>query len=667
MAVDFKKLAKTCDFSGWATKNDILCSDGRTIKKNAFIGQHGARVPIVWNHRHDSIENVLGHAYLENREDGVYAYCFANSTDGGQRAKELTKNKDISAFSIWANGLKQKGGDVLHGVIRELSLVLAGANPGAVIDSPLAHDGLSNDQTEALIRFVDYSDIPTFNDVIHSNAEEDPEVDSEIVEEETDSEESNASPDSSDEVIEHSENDLNYKELWNSLTEDQKSLVDYIVYYVQNQKDDLNHSDEDADDSDSSDEVIEHSESTEGKTFKEVFETMNNDQKDLVYYLYARSINSNKENGDGNMKHSVFEASAIDTQDTEPVLAHSEEEIRNVFEKAASSRVNSVKEHFLSHGITEIEKLFPDYKSLTNAPEFINRPDAWVKKVMNGVKHTPFSRIKTMFADITKDEARAKGYIKGTKKTDEQFGLLKRYVEPTTIYKKQTLDRDDILDITDFDVVAWLKMEMRGMLEEEIARQILVGDGRAVGNPDRIDPTKIIPIWTDAEMFAIHTTIEIGDNDTTNTRADKFIDAAVRAHDDYRGSGSPTMYVDQSVLTDMLLQKDLNGRRIYTSKAELATALLVDDIIPIPVMKGLRRSVTVGEGNEAVTTVHTLMAIVVNLDDYRVGADKGGDVAMFDDFDIDYNQQKYLIETRMSGMLVKPSSAIVIESIPASE
>ena len=621
MAVDFKKLAKTCDFSGWATKNDILCSDGRIIKKNAFIGQHGARVPIVWNHRHDSIENVLGHAYLENREDGVYAYCFANSTDGGQRAKELTKNKDISAFSIWANGLKQKGGDVLHGVIRELSLVLAGANPGAVIDSPLAHDGLSDDQTEALIRFVDYSDIPTFNDVIHSDDAEDSEEEIENVEEK------------GSEELSH--------------TEDEESVEE-----------------EEMTNENETNESLEHANAEDGKTFKEVFESMNDDQKDLVYYLFAKTI---KEDGDGNMKHSVFEASAIDTQDTEPVLAHSEEEIRNVFEKAASSRVNSVKEHFLSHGITEIEKLFPDYKSLTNAPEFIKRPDAWVKKVMNGVKHTPFSRIKTMFADITKDEARAKGYIKGTKKTDEQFGLLKRYVEPTTIYKKQTLDRDDILDITDFDVVAWLKMEMRGMLEEEIARQILVGDGRAVGNPNRIDPTKIIPIWTDAEMFTINTTIEIGDNDTTNTRADKFIDAAVRAHDDYRGSGSPTMYVDQSVLTDMLLQKDHNGRRIYTSKAELATALLVDDIIPIPVMKGLRRSVTVGEGNEAVTTVHTLMAIVVNLDDYRVGADKGGDVAMFDDFDIDYNQQKYLIETRMSGMLVKPSSAIVIESIPASE
>ena len=621
MAVDFKKLAKTCDFSGWATKNDILCSDGRTIKKNAFIGQHGARVPIVWNHRHDSIENVLGHAYLENREDGVYAYCFANSTDGGQRAKELTRNKDISAFSIWANGLKQKGGDVLHGVIRELSLVLAGANPGAIIDSPLEHDGLSNDQTEALIRFVDYSDIPTFNDVIHSDDAED-----------------------SEEEIENAE-EKGSEEL--SHTEDEESVEE-----------------EEMTNENKTNESLEHANAEDGKTFKEVFESMNDDQKDLVYYLFAKTI---KEDGDGDMKHSVFEASAMDTQDTEPVLAHSEEEIRNVFEKAASSRVNSVKEHFLSHGITEIEKLFPDYKSLTNAPEFIKRPDAWVKKVMNGVKHTPFSRIKTMFADITKDEARAKGYIKGTKKTDEQFGLLKRYVEPTTIYKKQTLDRDDILDITDFDVVAWLKMEMRGMLEEEIARQILVGDGRAVGNPNRIDPTKIIPIWTDAEMFTINTTIEIGDNDTTNTRADKFIDAAVRAHDDYRGSGSPTMYVDQSVLTDMLLQKDLNGRRIYTSKAELATALLVDDIIPIPVMKGLRRSVTVGEGNEAVTTVHTLMAIVVNLDDYRVGADKGGDVAMFDDFDIDYNQQKYLIETRMSGMLVKPSSAIVIESIPASE
>lgn len=624
MAVDFKKLAKTCDFSGWATKNDILCSDGRTIKKNAFIGQHGARVPIVWNHRHESIENVLGHAYLENREEGVYAYCFANSTDGGQRAKELTKNKDISAFSIWANGLKQKGGDVLHGVIRELSLVLAGANPGAIIDSPLAHDGLSNDQTEALIRFVDYSDIPTFNDVIHSDDAEDSEEEIENVEEKDSEELSHTEYEESEESVEEEE-----------MTNENET-----------------------------NEPLEHANAEDRKTFKEVFESMNDDQKDLVYYLFAKTI---KEDGDGNMKHSVFEASAMDTQDTEPVLAHSEEEIRNVFEKAASSRVNSVKEHFLSHGITEIEKLFPDYKSLTNAPEFIKRPDAWVKKVMNGVKHTPFSRIKTMFADITKDEARAKGYIKGTKKTDEQFGLLKRYVEPTTIYKKQTLDRDDILDITDFDVVAWLKMEMRGMLEEEIARQILVGDGRAVGNPDRIDPTKIIPIWTDAEMFTINTTIEIGDNDTTNTRADKFIDAAVRAHDDYRGSGSPTMYVDQSVLTDMLLQKDLNGRRIYTSKAELATALLVDDIIPIPVMKGLRRSVTVGEGNEAVTTVHTLMAIVVNLDDYRVGADKGGDVAMFDDFDIDYNQQKYLIETRMSGMLVKPSSAIVIESIPASE
>ena len=629
MAVDFKKLAKTCDFSGWATKNDILCSDGRTIKKNAFIGQHGARVPIVWNHRHDFIENVLGHAYLENREEGVYAYCFANSTDGGQRAKELTRNKDISAFSIWANGLKQKGGDVLHGVIRELSLVLAGANPGAIIDSPLAHDGLSNDETEALIRFVDYSDIPTFNDVIHSEEGETSESETEVEIETSKDELSN------EEEIE--------KEEETKVEEKKPETAEKEV-----------------------EEALEHAESTNTKTYKEVWDSLNEDQRDLLYYLVYFAQNE-KETGDGNMKHSVFEASAIDTQDTEPVLAHSEEEIRNVFEKAASSRVNSVKEHFLSHGITEIEKLFPDYKSLTNAPEFIKRPDAWVKKVMNGVKHTPFSRIKTMFADITKDEARAKGYIKGTKKTDEQFGLLKRYVEPTTIYKKQTLDRDDILDITDFDVVAWLKMEMRGMLEEEIARQILVGDGRAVGNPDRIDPTKIIPIWTDAEMFTINTTIEIGDNDTTNTRADKFIDAAVRAHDDYRGSGSPTMYVDQSVLTDMLLQKDLNGRRIYTSKAELATALLVDDIIPIPVMKGLRRSVTVGEGNEAVTTVHTLMAIVVNLDDYRVGADKGGDVAMFDDFDIDYNQQKYLIETRMSGMLVKPSSAIVIESVPASE
>lgn len=625
MGVNFDKLRHSCDFSGWATKNDYPCSDGRTIKKGAFIKDHGKKVPLVWNHRHDSIDNVLGHAYLENRDEGVYAYCFLNDTEMGQNAKEYVRHGDLSALSIWANGLKQNRGDVLHGCIRELSLVLAGANPGAYIDNPISHDG-DDDTSEAFIKFVIPQDRPKFNELQHSEDETD------VEEPETET----SQEDETEEVIEHaddseeSKDDETVQDVFNTLTDKQKNVVYYLIAEaVDNAASEAKHSDDDGEDFSE-----ENDETTQGDEVE--------------------------------MKHNVF--NAVEGTSAEDILQHSAEEISNVFEDAQHSQVTSLRKAFLSHGITEIESLFPDYKNLDTPPAFIKRPDGWVSKVMGGVKHTPFSRIRSRFADITGDEARARGYVKGNQKVDEVFGLLSRTTDPQTIYKKQTLERDDIIDITDFDVVAWLKLEMRQMLEEEIARAILVGDGRASNHRDKIKEEHIRPIWTDdAELFTINTMIELGDTDTANTRADKFIDAEVRAQADYTGAGNPTLFIDQSVYADMLLMKDRNGRRIYTSTSELATALLVNEIVPVPVMKNKTRTVTTGTGADAVTTNRTLLGIVVNLSDYNVGADKGGAVALFDDFDIDYNANKYLIETRMSGALVTPRSAIIMESIPASE
>ena len=625
MGVNFDKLRHSCDFSGWATKNDYPCSDGRTIKKGAFIKDHGKKVPLVWNHQHNSPDNILGHAYLENRDEGVYAYCFLNDTEMGQNAKEYVRHGDLSALSIWANGLKQNRGDVLHGCIRELSLVLAGANPGAYIDNPVSHDG-DDDTSEATIRFVISQDRPKFNELRHSEDETD------VEEPETET----SQEDETEEVIEHaddseeSKDDETVQDVFNTLTDKQKNVVYYLIAEaVDNAASEAKHSDDDGEDFSE-----ENDETTQGDEVE--------------------------------MKHNVF--NAVEGTSAEDILQHSAEEISNVFEDSRKSQVTSLRKAFLSHGITEIESLFPDYKNLDTPPAFIKRPDGWVSKVMGGVKHTPFSRIRSRFADITGDEARARGYVKGNQKVDEVFGLLSRTTDPQTIYKKQTLERDDIIDITDFDVVAWLKLEMRQMLEEEIARAILVGDGRANNHRDKIKEEHIRPIWTDDdELFTINTMIELGDTDTANTRADKFIDAEVRAQADYTGAGNPTLFIDQSVYADMLLMKDRNGRRIYTSTSELATALLVNEIVPVPVMKNKTRTVTKGTGQDAVTTNRTLLGIVVNLSDYNVGADKGGAVALFDDFDIDYNANKYLIETRMSGALVTPRSAIIMESIPASE
>lgn len=557
------------DFSGWATRANLKCSDGRTIMRDAFKQNDGQKVPLVWNHQHDDPNEVLGHALLENREDGVYAYCSLNDTEAGKTAKLLIQHGDISALSIYANQLKQNMSNVVHGNIREVSLVLAGANPGASIQSVIQHGATMED--EAMIYTGEELSI------MHSDDPKPPVEKPEKPEKNTD------------------EN---------------------------------------------------------GETIGDIFNTLNEKQKEVVYALIGEALeNNNSEGGDNTMKHNVFDQS--EEQNSENVLSHSE--MQTIIEDG--KRFGSLKESFLQHadeyGIENIEYLFPEAKSLNTPPDFIKREMGWVQTVMSGVHHTPFSRIKSMFADITEDEARARGYMKGKLKKEEVFGLLKRTTTPTTIYKKQKLDRDDVIDITDFDVVAWLKSEMRMMLEEEMARAILIGDGRLPSSDDKINEQNIRPIWKDEELYTIRGIVK-GDDSDKAALATEFIDQSVRSMTDYRGSGSPTAYMTAEMLTECLLLKDTNGKRIYSNENEVATAMRVSKIVTVPVMNNQTRK----EGSDT----YTLQAIIVNLNDYNVGADKGGAINMFDDFDIDYNQQKYLIETRCSGALTKPFSAIVLET-----
>ena len=558
------------DFCGWATKANLLCSDGRIIRKDAFKHNDGQTVPLVWNHQHDDVNEVLGHALLENRDAGVYAYCKFNDTDSGQTAKLLVQHGDINALSIYANQLKQQGPNVMHGNIRELSLVLAGANPGASIESIIMHG------------------------------------------QETDEE--------------------------------------AIIYTGENIS--LYHAEE-------SEEKKEMAEDTKNeKTVADVFDTLNEEQKTVVYALIAQALSENdvtddeteEDEGGNEMKHNVFDQD--DRQ--EEVLTHAAMETII----SDGKRFGSLKESFLAHadeyGITNIDYLFPEEKSLNTPPEFIKRETGWVQKVMGGTHHTPFSRIKSMFADITEDEARAKGYIKGKLKKEEVFSLLKRTTTPTTIYKKQKLDRDDVIDITDFDVVAWLKSEMRMMLDEEIARAILVGDGRLASSDDKINEQNIRPIWKDEDLYTVKTPITVASNASDSDKAKEFIKAVIKSRKNYKGSGTPTLFTTEDVVTDCLLIEDTTGRRIYNSVADLATTLRVKEIVTVEVMENLSRT-----GSDSKT--YKLLGLVVNLSDYNVGADKGGAINMFDDFDIDYNQQKYLIETRCSGALIKPYSAIALE------
>lgn len=577
------------DFSGWATRNNLKCSDGRTIMKDAFKENDGQTVPLVWNHQHNDPYNVLGHALLENRDEGVYAYCSLNDTEQGKMTKTMIEHGDVKALSIYANKLKQNGGNVIHGAIREVSVVLAGANPGAFIDTIIQH----NDDVDEEAIIYNGEDLQ----LSHS----DDEAPEDIPEE-----------DPKEEIVEHADN------------KEDKSMANE-------------------------------------KTVGDVLGEFTDEQKEVVAYLIGQALSNgsnDSEGGNDGMKHNIF-----DNEEQGDVLTHAD--MQEIISDA--KRYGSMKEAFLAHsteieyaprtqdyGIYNPEFLFPEAKALNNPPEFIRRDTGWVSTVMGGVSHTPFSRIKSVFADITEDDARAKGYIKGKYKKEEVFGLLKRTTTPCTVYKKQKMDRDDTIDITDFDVIAWLKAEMRGMLDEELARAILVGDGRSTSSDDKINEQCIRPIWKDEDLFTIKRTIEVASSATTDDICREFIRANLKARKDYKGSGNLTLFTTEDLLTDMLLMEDKMGRPLYETEDKLRSALRVSRIVTVPVLEGLTRT-------ESSDTLN-LMGIFVNLKDYNVGADKGGAVNMFDDFDIDYNAMKYLIETRCSGALTKPYSAIVIES-----
>ena len=575
---------KVYDFSGWATRCNVKCSDGRTIMKDAFVDNDKTTVPLVWQHNHTDADNVLGHALLENRAEGVYAYCSLNNTPEGKRAKELVEHGDICSLSIYANQLKQTGGNVIHGLIREVSLVLAGANPGArIMDVNIAHG--DNADGDAYI----------------FNASETLDIGTEV------------------EDIEHSDNN---KEGENMPNKEEKEEI-----------------------------KVEHAdEGNDEETIQDVFDTLTEKQKKVVYAMIGMAL-QDKENGnaqeDKEMKHNAFDTS--NEADNQTELMHSE--VLAAIEDAKKS--GSMKDAFISHGITNVDTLFPEVQAVNKTPELIARDTNWVSVVMGGVKHTPFSRVKSTAANITADEARARGYIKGKQKISEVITALKRTTLPTTVYKLQKMDRDDVIDITDFDVVAWLKQEMRGMLDEELARAFLIGDGRDGSDDSKINEQNIRPILGDNATYTVTRTLPRTSGETDSDFAKDFIKDVVKSRKEYKGSGNPILFTTEDLLTEMLLIEDKIGHRIYKTEAELATALRVSKIVTVPVFEGHKREVA-GKN-------YALMGILVNLADYNVGADKGGAVNMFDDFDIDYNKYEYLIETRCSGALVKPYSAITFE------
>lgn len=594
-----------CDFGGYATKVDLKCSDGRVIRKNSFAEQDGMEVPLVWQHQRNDIGNVLGHALLENREDGVYAYCTFNDTDNASIARSLVEHGDIKSLSIYANNLTQRGSDVVHGKIIEVSMVLAGANPGARIDNVCVEhadgEGYSIIDDEAVIQAgleIEHGDAikPSLSEIQNESKGEE-------------------MKDESKKDLEHEDSakDKTVKEVFDSMNEEQKQVVYAMLGYALGEDDE----DNEAEQSDDDDDSLEHN-----------------------------------EGGDNTVKKNVFEGADSTTN----TLSHAEQ--AEIIGEAR--KTGSLKEAVLEHGITNIDILFPEARNIQNEPTLIARDQAWVSKVWNGVSKSPFSRIRSTAANLTADEARARGYIKGKKKVEEQFTLLKRSTTPQTIYKKQALDRDDIIDITDFNVVAWVKAEMRMMLNEEIARAILVSDGRPASSDDKISEDHVRSIYHDDDMYAIHWTVDQSQA-TPMARANAIVDDAHRARKDYKGRGSVTFFTDTDTLTDLLLTRDTEGRRVYATMAELASAMGVSEIVEVPVMADQTRKVTVGEGGSATEKTLKLIGIMVNLSDYVVGADKGGSLTMFDDFDIDYNKEKYLLETRLSGALKDPYTAVVLE------
>lgn len=639
------------DFSGYATRNDLTCGDGRVIRKNAFKNQDGQEVPLIWNHEHNNPEAVLGHAILENRDDGVYAYCKFNDTENGKLCHELVNNGDVRSLSIWANQLKQMGSDVVHGVIRELSLVLAGANPGAYIDFVLAH---SDDETDSLYANYDESLLVLSHGckTEATESKEEPKKKKEL-EHAAEPEDEDENDDDKKGEKDMGKNSKSANEMFDTFNDEQKEFVRQLVKQASedNGENTVKHSAEEA--------------KTDGankdKTVAEVFDSLTDEQKTVVYAIIGQALEDkeneeddetdNDEGGNNTMKHNVFDQ---DVENMDNVLSHSE--FMEIMEDAEN--VGSLKKTFLQHGIENIGYMFPDSKTLENQPAFIKRDDSWVAEFMNAVHKSPFSRVKSVFADITEADARAKGYVKGNEKVDELFSLLKRETTPTTVYKKQSIDRDDTVDITDMDVIAWLKGEMRMMLDEEIARAILVGDGRASSSADKINEQNIRPIWTDDDKYTVKVGINVTASTTSDEKAQAFIKGAIKSRKNYKGSGNPIMYMSEDMLTDCLLLQDNMGRDIYDSVEKLATKLRVRKIVTVPVMENLSRVVG--------SNTHTLAAIYVNPADYNVGADKGGSINMFDDFDIDYNKQKYLIETRCSGALIKPFAAVAIEFVQAT-
>lgn len=711
------------DFSGWVTKNDILCTDGRTIRKDAFAHMDGAKVPMVWNHKHDTPMTVLGHFILENRPQGVYGYGYFNGTDSAEAARTQIMHGDVNALSICANHVTQRGGDVLHGQIKEVSLVFSPANKGAYIDFVMNH----SDTDEGVMYIVNYE--PDF-EFYHSDGDDEGENVAEV----------NNEVDNMEYTFSHaSEESIDIEDLANSLTDDQKAIVLQILsesyglslqhaddgygelraiinrlskqerdalFYILTKGVDFSHSD---------DEYVYHSDDISREEMLGTMMTLNEDQLNAVYMLAGQIMQGSDdiqhaddelsdfygakltceavlntleprqrecvsafidfiidnqdeilhsdeviealystddysddyfEQGDDNMKYNAFEGSVGNSEG----VSFTADDLAPIFEDG--KRFGSLKESFIAHsgeyGIDNIDFLFPDAQTIDNRPQFITRDMDWVKSVLNGVRHTQFSRVKSIYANITEDEARARGYIKGRRKKEEVFKLLKRSTEPQTIYKKQKFDKDDIRDITSFDVVAWVKAEMRTMLDEEIARAILIGDGRSINDDDHIREDAIRPIWLDDELFTIKYNIT---HTTGAEMAVDFIRAAVKARKDYKGKGNPDLWTTEEILTEMLLLEDGIGHRLYKSEQELATALRVKAIHTVQVMEGATRA-------DGATS---LFGIIGNLDDYNVGADKGAAVEMFNDFDIDYNQEKYLIETRISGAIVTPYSFIAIE------
>lgn len=590
------------DFSGWATKTGIKCTDGRTIMENAFADQDGQSVPLVWQHMHDDPEFVLGHAVLHNRKGGVYADCYLNDGEKAQHALRCIRNKDIKSLSIYANQLKQKAGNVIHGVIRELSVVLAGANMGATIDNVvLAHgDDLDELEDEAIIYSDEGEELLELSHADESKQEETKEM-----------------PEQTAEKATEQTNDKTVKDVWDSMTEEQQQVCYYMIGQALENKEDgeeAEHSDEDG-------EVLD-------------------------------------------MKTNVFDKETVH----EEVLSHADKEkimdrarrlgsMKEAWDEAVES--NEALKHYVfnddgskqEYGIANIDYLFPDYQYVNERPDMIKRDDEWVTTLMNGVTKKPFARLKTIHANITMDEARAKGYIKGNEKKEEVFNLLRRSVDPQTVYKKQKFDKDDLTDI-DWDVIPWVKGEMRGMLNEEVARCILIGDGRDVADPDKVQPIHIKPIWTDDDLYAVKVPVTVGDNDEATAK--NAIRAIIKARKNYKGSGNLVFFTSEDWLSEMLLIEDQIGHRLYKDVNELATTMRVSKIVTVPQFESLTR--TVGAATKK------LVGIAVDLRDYATGTNRRGQVEMFDDFDIDFNQYKYLIETRLSGMLTKPYSALILET-----